>query len=79
MLQQSMDFSAATKELRRTLGPRAVRTDSESRRAASFDSSKLSFIPAAVVFPGSRSDVSRLLVRRTAGAFRSRSGAGERA
>lgn len=57
-----MDFSAATKELRRTLGPRAVRTDSESRRAASFDSSKLSFIPAAVVFPSSRSDVSRLLV-----------------
>jgi glycolate oxidase len=56
-----MDFSAATKQLRRTLGPQVVRTDSESKRAASFDSSKLSFIPAAVVFPRSRSDVSKVL------------------
>src|SRR6202142_2477871 len=52
-----MDFTAATKQLRRRLGPRIVRTDEDSRRAASFDSSKIAFKPGAVVFPRSRADI----------------------
>ena len=56
-----MDFSSATKELRRRLGPRVVRTDAPSRRAASFDSSKIEFPPRAVVFPRGRSDVAAVL------------------
>src|ERR1700691_516604 len=56
-----MDFSAATKQLRRRLGPRVVRTDRESRWAASFDSSKIEFPPAAVVFPRLRGDIAAVL------------------
>jgi glycolate oxidase len=56
-----MDFTAATKQLRRKLGPRIVRTDEGSRRAASFDSSKIAFMPAAVVFPRSRADIGAVL------------------
>ncbi len=41
---------AATRQLRRELGAR-VRTDARARWEASFDSSKLSFLPAAVVRP----------------------------
>jgi glycolate oxidase len=56
-----MDFSAATKQLRATLGGKIVRTDGDSRRAASFDGSKLAFTPSAVVFPGSRGDIAAVL------------------
>jgi glycolate oxidase len=56
-----MDFSAATKQLRRLLGPEVVRTDRNTRRAASFDSSKIPFMPAAVVFPRQREDVAAVL------------------
>jgi glycolate oxidase len=56
-----MDFSAATKQLRARLGPQIVRTDADSRGGASFDASKLAFLPAAVVFPRSRSDIAQVL------------------
>jgi glycolate oxidase len=57
-----MDFSAATKQLRARLGRKIVRTDAASRRAASFDGSKIAFTPAAVIFPRSRADISAALV-----------------
>jgi hypothetical protein len=44
-------FAAATRELQRRLGARVVATDEKSRFAASFDSSKISFLPAAVIKP----------------------------
>jgi glycolate oxidase len=56
-----MDFSAATKQLKARLGPKVVRTDRDSRRAASFDSSKIPFIPQAVIFPRDRSDIAAVL------------------
>jgi glycolate oxidase len=56
-----MDFSAATKQLRAALGPRVVRTDRDSTRAASFDSSKIPFAPQAVIFPRDRGDVAAVL------------------
>jgi glycolate oxidase len=56
-----MEFSSATKQLRRKLGPRVVRTDRDSRRAASFDSSKIEFPPEAVVSPRGRADVAAML------------------
>jgi glycolate oxidase len=56
-----MDFSAATKKLRAKLGRKIVRTDAASRRAASFDGSKIAFMPAAVIFPQSRADISAAL------------------
>jgi glycolate oxidase len=56
-----MDFSSATKQLKRKLGPRVVRTDGDSTWAASFDSSKIAFPPEAVVFPRSRGDVAAVL------------------
>ena len=56
-----MDFSAATKRLRASLGPGVVRTDGKSRAAASFDSSKIPFSPRAVVFPRGTSDIAEVL------------------
>ncbi len=56
-----MDFSSATKQLKGKLGPRIVRTDRDSRRAASFDSSKIEFPPEAVVFPRGLPDVAAVL------------------
>jgi glycolate oxidase len=56
-----MDFSSATKQLKRRLGPKVVRTDGDSRRAASFDSSKIAFPPAAAVFPRTREDLAAVL------------------
>ncbi|HWA87786.1 MAG TPA: FAD-binding oxidoreductase [Opitutus sp.] len=44
-------FVAATNELKRRLGARVVSTDEAVRYAASFDSSKISFMPAAVIKP----------------------------
>ena len=56
-----MDFSAATRQLKARLGPRVVRTDAASRWAASFDSSKIAFAPAAAIFPRNRADVAAVL------------------
>lgn len=56
-----MDFSKATKQLRRRLGPRVVRTDDAATWAASFDSSKIAVRPEAVVFPRARADVAAVL------------------
>ena len=56
-----MDFSAATRKLRRRLGTGVVRTDAASTRAASFDGSKIAFAPAAVVFPRGNTDIAAVL------------------
>jgi glycolate oxidase len=56
-----MDFSAATKQLKATLGPGVVRTDRGSTWAASFDSSKIPFAPSAVVSPRDRGDIALVL------------------
>ncbi len=46
-----MSYAQATGLLRRRLGARVVATDDAARFAASFDSSKLSFVPQAVIKP----------------------------
>ena len=53
-------LAAATRQLRRRLGP-AVRTDRPARWAASFDSSKLSYLPAAVIRPRRTADIGTVL------------------
>jgi glycolate oxidase len=55
------NLAAATQLLRRRLGARLVRTDEAARFAASFDSSKLSWIPQAVVFPRNPDDLTAVL------------------
>jgi glycolate oxidase len=57
-----MKHHAATRLLKRRLGPRIVRTDEVARSAASFDSSKLPFLPEAVVFPRDDDDLTAVLV-----------------
>jgi glycolate oxidase len=57
-----MKHHAATRLLKRRLGPRIVRTDEVARAAASFDSSKLPFLPEAVVFPRDDGDLTAVLV-----------------
>src|SRR5208283_160121 len=47
--------------LRARLGSKIVRTGGDSRRAASFDGSKLAFTPDAVVFPRGRADIAAVL------------------
>lgn len=54
-------FPHATEALKNALGNDAVRTDSESLFAASFDSTKLSFLPEAVVFPREDADIATTL------------------
>ena len=56
-----MDFSSATKQLRARLGAGVARTDGESRRAASFDGSKIAFTPAAAIFPRGHADIAEVL------------------
>ena len=56
-----MEFSAATKELKKRLGAGVVRTDRESKWEASFDSSKISFAIDAAVFPRDRADLGVVL------------------
>jgi glycolate oxidase len=53
---------AATSALQRRLGARVVRTDDAARQAASFDSSKIPFLPDAVVFPRQEADIGVVLV-----------------
>jgi glycolate oxidase len=61
-------FSAATAKLKRKLGERIVFTDGPSLDAASYDSAKLPFRPAAVVRVQQESDVG--VVLELANAFR---------
>jgi glycolate oxidase len=51
----------ATQKLQRLLGPKIVRTDEASCYEASFDSSRISFLPAAVVRPRKREQIGVLL------------------
>lgn len=55
------DHAAATRLLVRRLGARVVLTDEKSRFEASFDSSKISFMPAAVVRPRREADIGAAL------------------
>ena len=50
-------FASATRLLKRRLGARVVSTDTASLFAASFDSSKISFLPEAVVKPRREADI----------------------
>lgn len=52
-----MSIATATRLLRRRLGPARVATDDASRFAASFDASKISFLPAAVIKPRREADI----------------------
>ncbi len=52
-----MSFVRATRLLRRRLGGRVVATDAASLYAASFDSSKISFLPEAVITPRKEADI----------------------
>jgi glycolate oxidase len=52
---------SATTQLRRRLGARVVRTDKAARYDASFDSSKLSFLPDAVIAPRNEKDLAVVL------------------
>lgn len=55
------DFKQATRRLLRELGSRIVRTDREARYEASFDSSRISCLPAAVVLPRKRQQIGPML------------------
>jgi glycolate oxidase len=56
-----MDVTAATRQLRATLGSGVVRTDAAARRKASFDGSKIAFVPAAAIFPRTGADIAAVL------------------
>jgi glycolate oxidase len=47
--------------LRKRFGAHVVRSDDESRRAASFDSSKIPFLPEAVIRPQKEADIGEVL------------------
>ncbi|MCW5550306.1 MAG: FAD-binding oxidoreductase, partial [Opitutaceae bacterium] len=49
--------AAATRELKRRLGAAVVATDDASRQAAAFDSSKIPFVPVAVIKPRREADI----------------------
>ncbi len=50
-------FASATRELKRRLGAAVVATDDASRQAAAFDSSKIPFVPVAVIRPRKAADI----------------------
>ena len=56
-----MLFHQATQRLRRRLGSRVVATDEAACFAASFDSSKISFLPEAVITPRREAEVGTVL------------------
>ncbi|MEO6003530.1 MAG: FAD-linked oxidase C-terminal domain-containing protein [Opitutus sp.] len=56
-----MLFPAATRRLRRRLGSRVVFTDEAECFAASFDSSKISFMPEAVIKPAREEEIGIVL------------------
>lgn len=55
------NFSLATEALKKALGNETVRTDADTVFAASFDNTKLSFLPEAVVFPRDEDDIATTL------------------
>ena len=55
-------FAKFTAALRRKLGATVVRTDDAPCAAASYDSSRLPFMPEAVIFPAAESDIGVVLV-----------------
>ena len=61
MAQASAKFSAPTRALRRALGIAQVRTDDAARRVASLDNLRLSFLPAAVIFPKNDAAIATVL------------------
>jgi glycolate oxidase len=58
----SQSFALATRLLRRRLGARVVTTDTAALYAASFDSSKISFLPEAVITPRKEAEIGVALV-----------------
>ncbi|HYP16634.1 MAG TPA: FAD-linked oxidase C-terminal domain-containing protein [Opitutus sp.] len=56
-----MSFASATRSLRRRLGADVVAIDQASCFAASFDSSKISFVPEAVIKPRREADIGVVL------------------
>ena len=54
-------FLSATAQLKRKLGVRVVRTDAATLDYASFDSSKLPFLPEAVIAPAKEADIGVVL------------------
>lgn len=68
MTNAPLKFSAATRSLQRTLGSAQVQTDEAARQAASLDNLRLSFLPAAVIFP--KDDAAIATVLRLANKYR---------
>lgn len=54
-------YSVATETLKNVLGAEVVKTDAETCFSASFDNTKISFLPEAVVFPRNEDDVETFL------------------
>jgi glycolate oxidase len=61
MAETSTKFSAATRALVRALGSTQVRTDEAARRTASLDNLRVSFLPAAVIFPKNDAAIATVL------------------
>jgi glycolate oxidase len=61
LLKTEMVFPEATQRLRRRLGSRVVMTDQATCFSASFDSSKISFLPEAVIKPRRQEDIGVVL------------------
>jgi len=58
---KTKNHSAATRILRLRLGARVVRTGRRERDEAAFDSSKIAFLPEAVIFPRRKEDIAQTL------------------
>ena len=58
-----MNAKQATRSLLKKLGPSVVLSDGDSRFLASFDGSKLSFLPDALLRPGAEEEVGEILKR----------------
>ncbi|MDR2980854.1 MAG: FAD-binding protein [Puniceicoccales bacterium] len=59
--ESSAQYSKATRLLAEAIGTAHVRTDEDTRFAASFDNSRYSFMPDAVVLPRHEDDVAEVL------------------
>jgi len=57
----SIAYASATRALARELGAEQVRTDEAARRTASLDNLRLSFLPAAVIFPKNDAAIATVL------------------
>ena len=55
-------FPKVTAALKKKLGAKVVRTDDAACAAASYDSSKLPFLPEAVIFPAKEADIGVVLM-----------------